>query len=332
MMKSWIDKFILQILFVWGILINFLVKRNLLYVLFTRVKTNRIAQKVERIKEKRGEKLILSFTTIGARIGCIDKAIRSFLDQGLMADEVCLVISEAPFFNNPERGVRKDEIPEYIREFEKDGKIRIVFTDNIGPYTKIMPILKEYYTDSNALIITGDDDTIYPYDWILNLYRGYLESPGSIIAYRCRYIQISNGYIEPYNKWGVINPGLDAKQAELLNPLSILPTGKGGILYCPSFLPELVFNRVFLDLCPFGDDLWLRFMSILKKIPIHIVQSSFSCYPIFFPNTRAHRILPLFAINSNGNSINNDAQVENIIDFLSKQKLLDIKDSHFVVS
>ena len=307
------------------------VERNFLYILLMRIKTNLIAQKINRIKKKRGEKIVLSFTTIGARIGFIEETVRSFFDQGLMADEVCLIISESPFMGDPSRGVRKDEIPEYLRQFEREGKIRIVFTENLGPYKKILPILKEYYTDPNALIITGDDDTIYPYDWILNLYKGYLEKPNSIVAYRCRYIQIGEGRVEPCSKWRLIKPGLDAKQIESSNPLNILPTGNDGVLYRPRLFPELVFDRVFLDLCPLADDLWLRFMTILNKVPVHIVQSSFSHYPGFFRHTSAWDILPLAVINWGDGPINNDTQVSNIMDFLSKRGLLNIVNNNFIV-
>jgi hypothetical protein len=291
-----------------------------------RRKTRETAQGIKKEKENRREKIIVSFTSIGARIRSIKKMVMTLFDQALMADEIRLVVSEDPYRGDAKRGLKRSQIPLWLKRLEAEGRIKIVFTENIGPYTKLIPTLKEYYTDMQALIITCDDDTLYPYDWILNLYKGHLDKPDSIVAYRCRHIQILDGQVNPYLSWNLISPGNEARQLASSFPFNILPTGKNGILYRPAFFPELMFDRAFADLSPFNDDLWARFITILNNVPVHIVQSDFSFHRDCFRNTKACKIRPLYNINLS----KNDGQIDKILSFLSTRGLLGIGKETFV--
>lgn len=107
--------------------------------------------------------IIVSFTTIDSRIKYIEPMVNSLLNQTLKPDKINLYVSdEKSVLNN---GIKKNQIPSFINKLVNEKKINLIYTKDIGPHTKLIPCLKEHW-NKNCIIITVDDDRIYPANFI----------------------------------------------------------------------------------------------------------------------------------------------------------------------
>src|SRR5690606_13618309 len=113
------------------------------------------------------------------------------------------------------------------------------------------------YPDS--LIITVDDDVLYPPDMIDQLYRAYLASPGMVYAHRAYRMGVDrHGRLRPYDKWESAGDGG-------VPSLLVFPTGIAGVLYSPGVFDEDVLDQdTFMRLCPNADDIWFKAMTLKK--------------------------------------------------------------------
>jgi len=197
------------------------------------------------ISTPRDTPLIVSLTTIGSRISTVHKTIESLLNQTVKADRILLWLSEEKF--DP------SGIPEILKLQEKRGlEVRYCERD-LGPYTKYHYTLLE---NPDSLIITADDDILYPIDFIERLYRAQKEEPEIVHCYRAHRINLNaNGTPLPYKQWIKNTHDNEASQ-------TILPTGVLGVLYFPGcFAPEISDTDTFMKICPNSDDIWLKAMT-----------------------------------------------------------------------
>lgn len=193
-------------------------------------------------------KLIVSLTSYGSRINTVFFTIESLLQQTHKPDLLLLWLAKGEF----------DEccIPDSLRAQQKRG-LSIQYCDDIKSYKKLIPTLIAF---PEAVIITVDDDVIYPRNLVEILYNEHIDHPQDIIFTRGRVIPkaINNGIIE-YKFW---DNNCDM-QRESRN---YCPIGVGGVLYPPHSLDEEVLNReVFMEIAPTADDLWFKTMSAKKR-------------------------------------------------------------------
>ena len=122
------------------------------------------------------------------------------------------------------------------------------FVQNSGPYRKILPWLADH-SGSDRLVVTADDDTIYPQGWLAALLGAW--RPGHVVAHSAHPMVVRNGRLAPYGQWF---------KAPLVSPaMHVLPIGKDGVLYRASdFPPDVLDLGAALKIAPTGDDLWLR--------------------------------------------------------------------------
>lgn len=212
-------------------------------------------------KIKRDNKITISLTSYSYRVDKVHLTIQSLMDQELKADRIVLYLDESKF--------DQSNIPSDLKIL-KDRGLTIAFCKDIGPYTKLVPALKHYPDD---LIVTVDDDLIYPRSLLRKLYGAYVKEPQFIHCYRMHYMKFgANGKIEPYRKWdlesSIVEPGL-----------LVFPTGFGGVLYPPKSLSTEVFNEdAFLKLAPGADDVWFKAMSLLNGVQCKKVDSKIMNY------------------------------------------------------
>jgi hypothetical protein len=191
--------------------------------------------------------LILSLTTYGERLQTVHKTIQSLIKQTKKADKILLWLDQNEFSSD----TLTQELKKLIsKQFE------IKFCPNWRSYKKLIPAVIEY---PNAVIITFDDDIIYPSTLVGDLYKEHLISPQSIIASRGRIINIEEGDFAPYPSWQFLrNPSKISAQ------YCVVPIGYGGVLYPPNSLHEEVLNeKKFMSLAPHADDLWFKAMALL---------------------------------------------------------------------
>jgi hypothetical protein len=209
----------------------------------------------------------VSLTSVSFRIETLAGTLRTILDGIVVPTHIYVFLSKQPHLLD--EGVTR--IPEELLRLVAQKLITIVFTDNIGPHRKLIPILHRFY-DEDVLIVNIDDDMVHqPQSTLLyQLLRYYKESDGqSVVALRSRRIgfcqehtpQADNQTLPsskqrvdmfaPYVHW-------DVHYVEGSREMFVLPTGTGGVLYRPRFFHPIVFDPDFRAVTGTADDLMFR--------------------------------------------------------------------------
>lgn len=252
-------------------------------------------------EEKRNRKIIISLTSYPQRLNIVHLAIESLLNQTKKPDKIILWLKKEE--------INKRKIPITLLRLQERGlQIKLV-NENLRSYAKLIYAIKEF---SNQIIITIDDDVIYPRNFIEKLYKRHLEYPNCIIAYRCSIIKKeSSNKLAPYKTW---SPAINVYKPSF----KFFFTGMGGVLYPPNSLHRDITNsNLFLTLCPLGDDIWFNAMSLLNKTKVMPVYKNFIEFPII-PNSQS------FALwKTNVEEGKNDEQLKKVFDYYDLYKLID---------
>jgi hypothetical protein len=181
----------------------------------------------------------------------------------------------------------------------KQYGLEIHQTEDIGPFTKFLPT-KEHYP--NSIIVTSDDDIIYPRKWLKNLYESYLKSPEHIHCYRAHNMTFHDcGRPKKYNNWQFESIGIEGPSLELF------PTGVCGVLYAPDHLDEQVLNKELYKRLSFKcDDVWLKAMSLKKGVLCKKVKKT----PPYFFEINFNKKSPLN--RTNVHESHNDICIDNV--------------------
>lgn len=208
--------------------------------------------------------VLVSLTSVSFRIARIESALLTILHGTVRPTAMYLFVSKEPHLLD--EGIT--QLPQYLLEMVAAQVLHIVFTDNMGPHRKLLPLLRRFY-ERDVLIANIDDDMVYlPSSSLLyNLLRTYQQSNGTaVVALRSRRIGLC---IPPphsttrYFTWSVLySPG----RIEMLT----LPTGTGGVLYRPRFFHPVVFNRRLLNITSTADDIMFRLSCLARHVPVAI--------------------------------------------------------------
>ena len=202
---------------------------------------------------ERDEKIIVSLTSFPARIDTVGYAIKSLFNQTVKPDKIILWLATEQFKNTA--------LPELLEQLKLKG-LEIRFCEDLKSHKKYYYSLKEQ--KQNELVITYDDDIIYPENSIEKLLKYHKKFPNAIITNRAQKATSLNGKFTPYNTWKVwTSYGVKKPSHELF------PSTGGGTLYPFGAINQEAFNISTLTENAFSvDDLWMRFMSALNKTPI----------------------------------------------------------------
>ncbi|MBQ2811465.1 MAG: hypothetical protein IJF12_04775, partial [Alphaproteobacteria bacterium] len=203
--------------------------------------------------------IIVSLTSYPARIDKVHSVIESLFNQTFKADKVVLWLAPEQFPN------READLPQQLLDLTDKG-LTIDWYHDIKSYKKLIPALKKY---PDALIVTADDDIIYPSSWLLKLHRSYMQEKDIIWAHRAHRITYENTtQLKPYKEWN-------------FNVYDTLPeyrnfcTTGGGVLYPPKcFYKDVLNENLFMKLCPTADDIWFWAMCVLNHKKIGIVKNN----------------------------------------------------------
>ena len=217
-------------------------------------------------KEKRDKPIIASLTSFPARIEIVSYTVLTLLNQMLKPDRLILWLAEEQF---PDK-----KLPEKLTGLIKYG-LEIKWCDDLRSHKKYYYAIME---NPNSIVVTFDDDIIYPEDYLYKLYKTHLEFPDAVVCNKAHKINIKNGVILPYNSWKT-PLGFGTNSPEWL----LMPVGCGGVLYPPGCLEDEVFNiENIKSLASAVDDIWLKFMSVLKGKKAILTTSYFrtlTCVP-----------------------------------------------------
>lgn len=196
------------------------------------------------------DNITISLTSFGLRMETVYLAIESLMQQSLKADRIVLCLAKEEF--------SEENLPSTLK-FQRERGLEILFCEeDILSYKKFFYTLQKY---PNDLLLTVDDDVIYPIDTIDLLYRAYEKEPGIIHCGRAYQMTFDpKRKLLPYKKWVFDHTISEAS-------LKTFPTGIGGVLYFPGSLDEAVLDKEkFMKLVPYADDVWLKVMSLKKSV------------------------------------------------------------------
>eukprot|EP01041_Mallomonas_annulata_P011845 gene11845-24834_t len=209
-----------------------------------------------------GQPVYISIASISTRIAAVEDTIKSLLNGDILPTHIYVMISDKGFMKD--KGIPPSNIPNGLIELANSKPVSIVYTTNIGPHRKLLPILSKHWND-DCIIVTMDDDVIYPKSTLAELIKGYiLSGRDSVIALRSHRIGLCSNedilHVLEYKNWPLIGHGI----REMLQ----LPTGTGGVLYRPEFFHPIVFDKKLYQLTITGDDITFRLACMVKDIPV----------------------------------------------------------------
>lgn len=203
-------------------------------------------------KEKRGEEIIVSLTSFPARFESLHLVIKSILCQSMRPDRLILFLDDT---------VSVGILPESLTALRKYG-LEIEFRPcNMKPHKKYYYAMKEH---PESIVITIDDDIMYPNDLISTLYECHKKFENCVIATRSHRILFdNNGQIKKYNEWKWMDESTNSPSMELM------ATGCGGVLYPPHCMSDKLLDyELIKELSLNADDLWLKVMQVLVHTPV----------------------------------------------------------------
>ena len=216
--------------------------------------------KLKKSKPIQEDSVIVSMTTFPARISYVHLSIKSLLSQTVKPGKIILWIAKEQF--------RDVEIPVHLQKLCEYGlEIRYCEEDLLA-HKKYYYAMCEF---PDHIIVTYDDDIIYPEDSLEKLLRMHDRHPNAIICNRGREIKVENGEVMPYRYWKVSGHVPAGKPC-----YGVMASTGAGTLYPPHCMPEETFDvEKIRQLALTADDLWMKAMSI--KGQISVVKSQTRC-------------------------------------------------------
>lgn len=151
-------------------------------------------------------------------------------------------------------------MPERLLNLTKSG-LEIGWCHDIKSYKKLIPTLKAY---PDAIIITADDDILYPCDMVAQLMAAHRKHPQDICAHRIRRINVKHNCIMPYETWP-LSEYRSWFNFKYRRSYKNFFCGCGCCLYPPHSLSSDVLNESkFMSICQHQDDIWFWAMAVLN--------------------------------------------------------------------
>lgn len=144
--------------------------------------------------------ITVSLTSYSDRLKTVWYTIESLAQGSVLPSRFILWVDEEDF--------SLDHYPELKRLTKRGLEIR--HTKNYGPHKKAYPYCVETAGEEN-LLVTADDDILYPKNWLKYLNEAATQYPGEFLGYRThRFTLDAEGKIAPYRQWvyGEVNDAL----------------------------------------------------------------------------------------------------------------------------
>lgn len=245
--------------------------------------------------ESRGPTVTLS--TIPSRIGKIAPTLNSIFDQSMKPRRVFLAIPEFSL-----REKRRYRIPDVLLDSPVP---RIIRSDrDWGPATKLLALLRAGILERDELVVTIDDDNIYPQNFLETIADHARKLPTAALSLRGWHMPASF-------RW---KDARDFKGTQIDQPEKTdVITGCGGIAIRPYFFDESLFDY---SRAPkeafFVDDIWISGHLARKGVPRYVIPSS---GPYVYLGSLASLYGPALDAIENGDGFNNDVVIDYFRDF-----------------
>ncbi|MDR0662362.1 MAG: hypothetical protein LBF76_03180, partial [Holosporales bacterium] len=154
------------------------------------------------------------------------------------------------------------DLPKELLHLRQFG-LSIQWCEDLKSLKKIIPSLRSYPDD---VIVTADDDIMYPPYWLEHLYAAHQKNPS--------YVQARMAYSVPLGTEDEIAayPGYAGEKEDVL-PFSYTPSGWGGVLYPPHSLhEETTPTDIAMKIAPYDDEIWCWAMMVLQGTRLHAIK------------------------------------------------------------
>mgnify|MGYP005769177271 CR=1 FL=1 len=202
---------------------------------------------------ERKDHIVVSLTSFPKRFPYLGMCLKSLVIQKVKPDKIIVYLGSD---STP------DMLTEEMKFYQNYGvEYRFDKTMNIMPHKKYFYAMQEF---ENSIVVTADDDVIYPRNWLKSLYDSYKHNPNAVSARRVHQIKFDGqGRVIPYDKWKDQCRNIRKPSKQLI------ATGNSGVLYPPKCLHIEAFDKdAITNLCLRSDDLWLKCMEIKNDTPV----------------------------------------------------------------
>lgn len=205
-------------------------------------------------KEPRKEKVTAALTSYPKRINCVALAIKSLMVQSYKPDRIVLWLAEEQF------PTKEKELPKELTDLLQYGlEIKYCEEDLIGHKKYFYPVREQ---EENEIVITFDDDIIYPKDAIKRLMKKHEKYPSCVVCER--------GQV--FNELKIDNPGrwTTISSVGVKKPTYSINASPGGGLLIPkgALYKDAIDSEKVKELALRADDVWLMFMCAQNKTRI----------------------------------------------------------------
>jgi len=230
----------------------------------------------------------------------LELSLYSLLTQSVQPDRIILWLSNE---------YELSELPYYITRYIKNG-LEIRFVEDIGEYNKIIYALKEY---SNSIVVTAEDDIIYPKDWLKKLYHSYITNPQDIHLHRAMGVKLYNNNLASIKDWSTFSK-------EEIAEFSNFIVSDGGVLYPPNcFVKEVFREDIYKKNAPTNPDIWLWFIALVSKRKIRVVKNHIKNL------TCTNFLNKILEINSEKYFLRDDEQIHNLMEYYKQNIMQKLK-------
>jgi hypothetical protein len=142
----------------------------------------------------RSHEVVVSLTSFPARFGKLHNCLKALIGQQVKPDQLVLYLSREECTGQ--------SLPEAITSLQKFG-LTIRYTDtNHRSLNKVVHALKDF---PSSIVVTCDDDKLYPSDWLQRLLAGHQALSGSCrvpaVAEDCRGPEWTVTAIQDVARW-----------------------------------------------------------------------------------------------------------------------------------
>ena len=199
-------------------------------------------------------KVYVSLTSWGARVATVHLTIESIARGSQRPGRFVLWLDDDGWLAN---------LPPELAALQGRG-LEIRKSENYGPHTKAYPAISEGIAP-DWLLVTADDDVIYPRKWLAGLAEASAKYPENLVAYRTLEYVFESGsdQIAPMRFWRWVHTTRPNRRFFAL--------GVDGCAY-PARLREALGQRggAFLAVTPKNDDIWVN--AVAAEIGVTVAQ------------------------------------------------------------
>ena len=223
---------------------------GILYRLFTKLDNDSI-RKEELPKEPlnsevRQEKVIVSLASYPARIHCVHLAIKSLMLQTYKPDKIILWLAKAQF---PDK-----VLPQELIKLQDYGlEIRFCETDVIGHKKYFFAVQEQ---EANELVVTFDDDIIYPKKTLERLIKVHRKFPNCVVCERGQVL--NRQQLMMPGRWKTISSVGVKTPTYSMNP----SPGSGCLFPYGAMHKDATNEEKLRELALRADDVWNMFMCV----------------------------------------------------------------------